>query len=145
MPLDRIDDAWNVLLEEAPTGTAAITDYFVNTWFEGNFAMAIWNQAKPSTPRTNNGAEGYHSKISKWVSSAHPTIYKLIKTLKVIDYAEAVQFFATKNGAESKKMTKAALKKEATFANLLASLQSNDVTIKEYLVGASLLVAFRYN
>ena len=100
-----------MLLADAPTDSETITDYFVNTWFEDGYAMTIWNQAKPSTTRTNNGAEGYHSKISKWVSSSHPTIYKLIKALKIIDYEESIAYFKTKNGGKSKKFTKKHLKK----------------------------------
>ena len=38
-------------------------DYFVNTYFEGIFPVAVWNHFNTVGPRTNNNIEGYHLKL----------------------------------------------------------------------------------
>ncbi|CAF0720527.1 unnamed protein product [Brachionus calyciflorus] len=54
-------------------------EYFVNTYFEGQFEMELWNHFDTESPRTNNDIKGYNLKLKNHFSRAHPDIYKSIE------------------------------------------------------------------
>ena len=57
-------------------------EYFLDTWLCGNYPDDIWTHFNSWTPRTNNGCEGYNSRLSRRVVISHPNIYELITILK---------------------------------------------------------------
>ena len=93
VPMDLIDDVWfNVLnaLEDidTPTNTTAFTDYVTTQWIDGD--RQVWNHFNTDGPHTTNHIEGWHNKLKKKVSHAHPNIYTLINTFKNIHAANEV-------------------------------------------------------
>lgn len=84
---DLIDQYFGDLLTSIPVQYAAkyrkFTDYFVRTYFEGNFPIKVWNHFHSvGVPRTNNHLEGYNNKLKKFVGLAHPDIYRAIEVFK---------------------------------------------------------------
>ena len=61
--------------------TDKFLDYFVKTYFEGQFQINLWNHFETCCPRTNNNLEGYNLKLKKHVSAAHPNIYIVFKLI----------------------------------------------------------------
>jgi hypothetical protein len=71
VPENKIDELWlwQGIVASQPVGVhvTKFMDYFVNTYFEGNFSISMWNHYKTVGPRTNNNVEGYNSKLEKFV------------------------------------------------------------------------------
>ena len=126
VPLAHVEDAWQIVLDDAPAGALP----------------ALWNQAKPETPRTNNGAEGYHHKINRWVTSKHPTIYKLVKTLQLVEYETSIMYSGRQNGKSTKSQPKAFLEKEQRYKNILVDFSNGQTELKSFLTAASFLISF---
>jgi hypothetical protein len=87
-------------------------DYFVNTWFEGEFPPSMWNHSNTVGPRTNNHVEGYHHKINNWINKQHPDIYSLINVNKKMDSLMVVDYNKRVCGEKSPKRNKLDLQKE---------------------------------
>ena len=47
-------------------------------YFNGMFPVRMWNMYALEGPRTNNHAEGWHSKVQKLAGKAHPNIYEAV-------------------------------------------------------------------
>ena len=142
VPLDRVDEAWQLIVMNALS--TDLVEYFINNWFEDGFSKELWNQAKLETPRTNNGAEGFHHKINRWVAGKHPTIYKLIKTLQIVDYQTSIVYSGRKNGNDAKAQSKIVIDKERKYKNILDNLQSGCTDLESFLTAASFLISFKF-
>jgi len=70
-----------------------LTDYFEDTWIGRPtrirrppiFSLDLWNQYDPTLeglPKTNNSVEGWHKAFLSLLAAIHPTIWRLIDTLK---------------------------------------------------------------
>lgn len=87
IPVAEISDYFDSILAQIPPGYSAkyqkFTDYFVNTYFEGNFPQEVWTHFDSvGVPRTNNNLEGYNNKLKKFVGMAHPDIHRSILVFK---------------------------------------------------------------
>ncbi len=72
--------AWRGLKTDAPSfsNQSEFFDYFETTWLNGMFPVRMWNVYALEGPRTNNHAEGWHSKVRKLAGKAHPNIYEAV-------------------------------------------------------------------
>lgn len=137
VPVAQVDEAWTYLQAVQSPDRALLIDYVNRVWFEGSFPKEIWNQANPDTPRTNNGAEGFHSKINSWLNHRHPSIYKLVKNLKLIDYEEAIKFANRQNGRPGKRGSKKQREKEQNYATILEDMKDGHSSIPSFLTAAA--------
>ncbi len=76
-------------------------DYFVNTWFDGEFQTSVWNHSNTVGPRTNNHIKGYHHKINNWIN--HPDFHSLINVYKKVDSLMVVDYYKRIRGEKSPK------------------------------------------
>jgi hypothetical protein len=84
IPIDEVNDFFLKILAIRPNiqNTEKLMDYFVGTYFEGSFDLAMWNHFDTKdTPRTNNNLEGYNLKLNSHLCIAKPDIYKVIAKL----------------------------------------------------------------
>ena len=93
VPMDLIEDVWfNALNDlediDTPAKTTTFTDYVTIQWIDGD--RQVWNHFNTDGPRTTNHIEGWHNKLKKKVSHAHPNIFTLISTFKDIQVANEV-------------------------------------------------------
>ena len=93
VPMDLIEDVWfNALNDlediDTPANTTTFTDYVTIQWIDGDWQ--VWNHFNTDRPRTTNHIEGWHNKLKKKVSHAHPNIFTLISTFKDIQVANEV-------------------------------------------------------
>ena len=57
--------------------------YFRNTWLDGMFPVALWNQyGTDSQMRTNNYVESWHARFNRIVHGAHPNLYMFTAHIK---------------------------------------------------------------
>ena len=77
--------------------------YFKTTWFDGMFPVCMWNVYALEGPRTNNHAEGWHSKVQKLAGKAHPNIYEAVTLFQSEQIATEVSIMQL--AAEGETMT----------------------------------------
>jgi hypothetical protein len=75
---------------DIPANTTTFTDYVTTQWIDGD--RQVWNHFNTDGPHTTNHIEGWHNKLKKKVSHAHPNIYTLINTFKNIHAANEVNY-----------------------------------------------------
>lgn len=99
-PEQDVEEAYKLLIkssfyEENEAVLTPILNYFEDTWLgrldrRGRrraplFRPDLWNcftATVEGLPRTNNGLEGWHNTLNALLMSDHPTIWKLIRSLK---------------------------------------------------------------
>ncbi|XP_041356817.1 uncharacterized protein LOC121374011 [Gigantopelta aegis] len=90
LPIDHVQDVWIDIMNERPDHLpheTEFTDYVTTTWVDDDslFKVAMWNQHGSIGPRTNNHLEGWHSKLNRSLTKAHPNIYEFINKLKDVE------------------------------------------------------------
>ncbi|KAG0439313.1 hypothetical protein DMUE_2517, partial [Dictyocoela muelleri] len=78
VPFSHIDEGWNLLqraMLQIDENVSLLKGYFESTWMSNArpiFSVATWNHYNNPGPRTNNSAEGFHSKLSKLINKGRP-------------------------------------------------------------------------
>ena len=90
-PTNICEDGLERLKGEVPAfrNMDQFLEYFQDNWIEGNYPLRM-NMYSLDGPRTNNNAEGWHSKICKLAGKAHPNIYKAVELFKAEQTATEV-------------------------------------------------------
>ena len=55
--------------------------YFTETWLDGMFSIADWNQLLDIEHRTNNWCESFHSAFARRFKASHPNVIKFLNKL----------------------------------------------------------------
>ena len=103
--------------------------YFVDTWFEGDFNLVLWNHAHTIGPRTNNHVEGFHNRLNKWIKKPHPDTYQLISVFQKIDNKVSVDFQTRILGSSAPKRKKIDIEKDNRYQNLRDHLENNSIDL----------------
>ena len=87
---------FEVFSDEIPAELEPLYEYFEDNYLGGparhgqrrapNFETEMWSmyqRAEPGLPRTNNAVEGWHRAFQHTVGYAHPTVYKLINSMRL--------------------------------------------------------------
>ena len=56
--------------------------YFINTFFEGQFPLHMWNHYDNPYERTQNRVEGDNNKMKLYCGAANPNIDKAVRLLQ---------------------------------------------------------------
>ncbi|CAF0726925.1 unnamed protein product [Brachionus calyciflorus] len=116
--------------------------YFVDTWFEGCFDVAMWNHANTIGPRTNNHVEGFHNKLNKWIQKPHPDTYQLISVFQKIDNKVSIDYQTRLLGNSAPKRRAIDIEKDNKYSNLMDLLRNGDIDLKQYMRSCTYLVNF---
>ena len=73
-----------------------IYDYFTSTYMR-LIKPEVWNHFTFFDHRTNNRVEGFHSKLNKLLSNAHPNLYHLINLFKKLETESMILMLAIEN------------------------------------------------
>ena len=90
IPVDKINEALEIIQKDTPSNCDSIYNYFIRQWVN-KVKPEIWNHFEYNNHRTNNRAEGYHSKINKLISNHNPNIFHIINLLKSIELNAMIQ------------------------------------------------------
>jgi len=85
LPVSCVSDMVGRLHTEYADNDAVVAFhlYFHNTWLDGMFPVALWNQyGTDSQMHTNNYVESWHARFNRVVRSAHPNLYMFIAHIK---------------------------------------------------------------
>ena len=107
LPLDRVDNAWKLIFDDAPDhpGVRCFLDYMVETWIDDIFAIfppKIWGHHGNYGQRTTNNLEGLHRVWNNVIGKAHPSVYELITLMKKHQSKEETQIIQLNFGKKPK-------------------------------------------
>ena len=96
VPTNLVLHYLEVLSDDIPAELELLYDYFEDNYLgrpsrhgqprASNFAIEIWSmyqQAELGLSRTNNAVEGWHRAFQHTVGYVHPTVYKLINSMRL--------------------------------------------------------------
>lgn len=90
VPLNEVLNAWEIIKttwETEDVGMNNILNFIENTWIFRNhgpiYSPTIWNHHMDLT-RTNNAAEGFHSKLNRCINKPVVSFYEVVFSIKSI-------------------------------------------------------------
>ena len=102
--------------------------------FSGSFPIELWNHFKTQYERTNNRAEGYNSKLKKFMSSAKPQISKAVAFLKSEDNEASLKYFkALKPDSKKIPQNSKDLERDVKFRTTRRLFEEKKITLKIYV------------
>lgn len=144
VPLARLDEAYSYIRFSFPPAShpaysscIEFDKYFHQTWFNSErayFPRHLWNHYNNLGPRTTNGAEGWHHRLNKRISRAHPKECDLIDTLK----QESFNAFIKSNNLVKSNVVVS--QNDSRLSVLVSQLNSNSISLVDYLASVSRLV-----
>ena len=129
IPLENLDEAWNIILDETPSGDEPsifkLIKYFVNTWLIGKHGShcipSIWNRFEEEH-RTTGSNEAYHRRMNKDLSP-HSSLPKVIDFFKMIDSEASQKYLSIKNGTPEAESYNQKKKVDKQFNGILENTQ----------------------
>ncbi|XP_046558957.1 uncharacterized protein LOC124267998 [Haliotis rubra] len=84
VPVTDVDDVWLNALADMPDDPRCLrlADYVTTQWVEGHIPQTAWNHYQNTGPRTNNHLEGWHGRLKKIISKAHPNVFEMLSFLR---------------------------------------------------------------
>lgn len=123
-----------------------LTDYFEDTWIgrpnrrrtrrPPTFSLALWNQYDATLtdlPKTNNSVEGWHRAFSSLLGASHPTIWRLIDTIKKEQGSTEIKINQLIAGQEQVAKKKKYTKTTTRIKKIVYSYHERN--LNEYLIG----------
>lgn len=113
-----------------------IINYFKKTWVLGNFPPTMWNYFDFIGRKTNNDVEGFNRWLNCYLNSAHPTIFKFIDHLKVIESQVVLRLTDFKRNPldfSQYHKPKKEVKAEFLFERLKINLTTGLMSLNDYL------------
>eukprot|EP00102_Acyrthosiphon_pisum_P017587 XP_008189050.1 PREDICTED: uncharacterized protein LOC103311248 [Acyrthosiphon pisum] len=123
-----------------------LTDYFEDTWIgrpnrrrtrrPPTFSLALWNQYDATLadlPKTNNSVEGWHRAFSSLLGASHPTIWRLIDTIKKEQGSTEIKINQLIAGQEQVAKKKKYTKTTTRIKKIVNSYHERN--LNEYLIG----------
>ncbi|CAF0785946.1 unnamed protein product [Brachionus calyciflorus] len=108
--------------------------YFVNTYFEKNFDIEIWNHFDTNnTPRTNNNLEGYNLKLNIHLTVAKPDIFKVINKFKVEEVDAGLKYHRALKHEKPPLRNKLYIINDAILLNQKQMLRDKEISIDTYV------------
>ncbi|CAF0811911.1 unnamed protein product [Brachionus calyciflorus] len=136
IPTDEVNEYFEKVLSMRPDipNTDKFMDYFVGTYFEGSFDLAMWNHFNTKdTPRTNNNLEGYNYKLNSHLSIARPDIYKVVAKFKVEEVDSSLKYIRALNNERPPPRKKLYIINDALLLNQKKMLLDKDISIDTYV------------
>lgn len=80
LPIDKIDDGWKYILNESPSNQyiKKFNQYMQKNWI--NELRTLWS-CEEEQYRTTNFAEGWNSKLKRYIGRSYPTFTHLLTVL----------------------------------------------------------------
>lgn len=115
---------------------APILNYFKKTWVMGRFSPCMWNYFNFIGRKTNNDVEGFNRYLNKYLNSAHPTIFRFIDHLKIIESQVVLKLTDFKRNpldfAHYNKPNKK-IKEEFMFERLKQQYSTGNLSLSDYM------------
>ncbi|XP_033726121.1 uncharacterized protein LOC117315828 [Pecten maximus] len=142
VPVGRVEDVWFNALEDSEDHTPEMTrfkDYITETWVESH-DKETWNHFENAGPRTKNHVEGWHSKVNRLCSSAHPNIYSIIKLIKSIQATNESKIIQLEAGARPRRKKAKYQRIDARLRILKDRFRNGELDVYAYADAASHLI-----
>jgi hypothetical protein len=132
IPIDEVNDYFDKIIAVQPNipNTEKFMDYFVGTYFEGVFDLAMWNHFDTNdTPRTNNNLEGYNLKLNTHLSIAKPDIFKVVAKFKAEEVDSSLKYIRALNNEGPPPRKKLYILNDALLLNQKKMLLFKDISM----------------
>lgn len=97
IPINKIDEAWFILKNSFNFFDKNVIDllnYIETSWISNTrplFDRSIWSHYGTLRGRTNNAAEGFHSKLNKINNKTNTSFSEVLSTLKEIQISSEIE------------------------------------------------------
>jgi hypothetical protein len=97
IPSEDIDNAWMIIrsrFTEYDSNVELLLEYVDNNWLcnlRSFFSRDVWSHHGILRGRTNNVAEGFHSKLSKLINKTNSCFSEVLNILKEIQMSNEVK------------------------------------------------------
>ncbi|KAG0440468.1 hypothetical protein DMUE_1726 [Dictyocoela muelleri] len=141
VPIEFIDESWRIIKEMLINNTwqsDLLFLYIEETWLVNNrplFDRQIWSQHGVFRGRTNNYAEGVHSKINSSITRSHPNFYELVDKLSTFQMLYSLEYQRLINGGPLKERKKIYIEQDKRIENLLNLFGNGLISLKQLLTG----------
>ena len=135
---------WRGLKGDAPTfsNCEEFFTYFEATWINGNYPVRLWNVHAMDGPRTNNNAEGWHSKVRKIAGKAHPNIYEAVSLFKSEQAATEVSLIQLAAGGLPVRRRRKYRNHEKRLTTIKEKYEAGDYSLSELIQAYSNWASF---
>ncbi|CAF0884641.1 unnamed protein product, partial [Brachionus calyciflorus] len=136
VPLNHSDFIFEKLLKDQPnlSKIERFMDYFVKTYYEGNFPHEMWNHYETEGyPRTNNNLEGYNNKLNRHLSVAHPDIFKAVNKFKEEEVDVSIKLCRALNKEKPPARKKLNILSDALLVNYKKMLENQEISIDTFI------------
>jgi hypothetical protein len=112
IPSEDIDNAWMIIrsrFTEYDSNVEFLLEYVDNNWLcnlRPFFSRDVWSHHGILRGRTNNAAEGFHSKLSKLINKTNSCFSEVLNTLKEIQMSNEVELHRLIAGGVPKRRKK---------------------------------------
>jgi hypothetical protein len=141
-PARLVSSMLELLLDEAAAEAAIdafyskieeFSDYFVETWMEGNFPVTLWNHDHSSL-RANNHVEGHNLKVNKELVTSGPNIWKVIEFIQTEESEQTHRFAKHELGTLKERGRKVKdVERDLEISNLRLLFEKNELTPRDLL------------
>jgi hypothetical protein len=136
VPNDYVNTLFERLLAMTPDipGADSFLKYVVDTYFEGNYEVSMWNHFNTvDLPRTNNNLEGYNYKLNKHLSVVKPDIFSAIQKLKEEEVDASMKYYRAIHGEKAPPRNKLYIINDTIFLHQKQMLLNNEISIETYI------------
>lgn len=136
VPVEDVEEGFDLVVSELPDKCNVIVDYFENTYIgrvarnrrrPALFPPALWNMHQrvlDDLPRTNNGCQGINDGLNRLTGAAHLTLSKIVDVFKLSNNLNELELSQLEaNRPPKKKRTKYA-ELDARIKSVVSEYQS---------------------
>jgi hypothetical protein len=140
IPLNSIDSAWRYITSMWPLNISLVDElksYIQNTWLSNNdeslFSPRTWNKYGIIRGRTNNTAEGFHSKLNKKVNKYTVSFWEIGSILKSIQIHCDIEFRRILGGGRPKSRKKVYVDQETHISRIWMQFENDEISLIELI------------
>ncbi|KAG0420600.1 hypothetical protein EQH57_0078 [Dictyocoela roeselum] len=151
IPLDDIDRGWSIIKSSLLYNSGqidALFAYVENVWLLDTrplFSREIWSQHGVFRGRTNNYAEGLHSRINKSINKTRPNFYELTQKLMDLQTISSIEYQRLVDGGEHKERKKIYVEQEKRIYKLMNMYDNRLIDLHQLLIGLSRIIKLNIN
>lgn len=107
-------------------------DYLVEVYVEEDalFPPEVWAAKSPSSSRTTNACESFHSHLNKCFNFAHPNVFVFLEA--IIDYQSEI-YIQVQSVTKRKKTNTHTEKRVKFLTEQIEKLNKNEISVLEYV------------
>jgi MULE transposase domain/FLYWCH zinc finger domain len=136
LPLERVDWSWQYIKSLYPSENTAVLElisYVENTWLAPTgvtlFSRETWHQYGILRGRTNNAAEGFHSKLNRRINKPRVNFWEVSNIILSIQSYSEIEYQRIISGGAPKSRKKAYILQDQKIGRLWSLYQIGNIDL----------------